>query len=136
MLKFRKEFWKLKKKFANEKEPRHKPIDYTNFFYKQCMAVTDHEKSKMFKQLLKVRIKVHATKSSAIAEHAKNTGNEIEGVLDANGNIEKLGFGVTITEFNKIWKIREKHSFELHKCATNSLKSYLRILKLFLSSHI
>ena len=136
MLKFRKDFWKLKKKFANEKEPRHKTIDYTNIFCKQCMAVTDHEKSKMFKQLLKIRIKVHATESSAIAEHAENTGNEAKGVLNANGNIKKLGFGVTITEFNKIWKTQEKHPFEPHKRCYKLLKQLPKNFKAFLSSHI
>ena len=62
-------FWNATKKFTFENEPRQETADYPKLFYKECMAITDYEKSEIFKQLLKNAMKNNRTESSLIAEH-------------------------------------------------------------------
>ena len=40
------------KEITIKKEPKQKKTECTILFYKDCMAVTDKEKSEIFKQLL------------------------------------------------------------------------------------
>ena len=70
-----KSFWKAIKELTNKNEPKQKTSEYPKLFYRDCVAVTDKEKSEMFKQLLKDTMKYHETDSSTISELCDNIEN-------------------------------------------------------------
>ena len=68
-------FWKAIKELTIKNEPKQKRAEYPKLFYKDCVAVTDMEKSEMFKHLLKDTMKNHKTDSSIISELFENIEN-------------------------------------------------------------
>ena len=68
------------------------------------MAVTDKEKSEMFKQLLKDTMKNHETDSSTTSELCDYIENETEAIINTNEHTEQLGIVVTAKEFDEILK--------------------------------
>ena len=54
-------FSKAIKELTNKNEPKQIEAEYPKIFYKNCVAITDKEKSEMFKQLLKDTMKNHET---------------------------------------------------------------------------
>ena len=96
-------FWKAMKELTNKNEPKQKPAEYPKVFYKDCVAVTDKEKSEMFQQLQKNTIKNYETelKISEICDHFEN-GTEAKN--NTNEHTEQLGIVVTTKHFDKILK--------------------------------
>ena len=104
----RKGFWKALKELTNKNDPKQKTADYPKFFHKDCVAVTDKEKSEMFKQLLNDAMKNHEPDSSTISELCDNNENETEAIINTNVHTEQLGVVVTTREFDEIWKETRK----------------------------
>ena len=97
-------FWKTKKELTNDDDPKQKTEEYPNPIYKDkdCMAVTDKEKSEMFKQLLKETMKNHETESSIISEICDNVENKTKAIINTNVDFEQLDILVTTKEFDEI----------------------------------
>ena len=68
------------------------------------MAVTDKERSEMFKQLLKDTMKNHETELSLISEFCDNFENETKAMINTNVDFKQLAVVVTTKEFNEILK--------------------------------
>ena len=101
-------FWKAIKELTNKNEPKQKTAEYPKLFYKDCVAVTDKDKSEMFKQLLKDTMKNYETDSSIISELCDNIENETEAIINTNEHTEQLGIVVTTKEFDEILKETRK----------------------------
>ena len=95
-------FWEAIKELTNKNEPKQKTAEYPKLFYKDCVAVTDKEKSEMFKQLLKDTMKNHETDSLIISELCDNIENETEAIINTNEHAEQLVIVVTTKEFDEI----------------------------------
>ena len=92
------------------------------------MAVTDKEKSEMFKQLLKDTMKNHETDSSTISELCDNIENETEATINTNEHTEQLGIVVTTKEFDEILKETSKTCPEQDKiCYKNRMLKPLHV---------
>ena len=89
-------------KLTNRNEPKQKTAEYSKLFYKHCVAVTDKEKSEMFKQVLKDTMKNHETDLSTFSELCDNIENETEAIINTNEHTEQLGIVVTTKEFDEI----------------------------------
>ena len=101
-------FWKAIKELTNKNEPERKTAEYPNLTYKDCEAVTEKEKSEMFKQLLKDTMKNHETDSSLISELCDNIENETEAIINTNEHTEHRGIVVKTKEFDQILKETRK----------------------------
>ena len=77
-------FWKALKELTNKTEPKQKTAEYQKPFYKDCMPVTDNEKSEIFKQLLKETMKNYETESSIISKLCDIFENETEATNNTN----------------------------------------------------
>ena len=86
-------FWKAIKELTNRNKPK-KTAEYPKIFYKDCVAVTDKEKSEMFKQLLKDTKKLHEKDSPTISELCDKIENETEAIINTNEHTEQLGIVV------------------------------------------
>ena len=102
-------FWKAIKELTNKNEPKQKTAEYPKLFYKDCVVVTDKEKSEMFKkQLLKDTMKNHETDSSIISELCDNIENATEAIINRNEHTEQLGIVVTTKDLDEILKETRK----------------------------
>ena len=72
------------------------------------MAVTDKEKSEMFKQLLKDTVKNHETESSIIFEFCDKFEKQTKAMINTNVDFEQLAVEVTAKEFDEILKETRK----------------------------
>ena len=88
-------FWKAIKELTNKNEPKQKIAEYQKLLDKDCVAVTDKEKSEMFKQLLKDTMKNHETDISTISELCDKIEIETEAIINTNEHTEQLGIMVT-----------------------------------------
>ena len=114
----------------NKNEPKQKTAKYPKLFYKNCVAVTDKEKSEVFKQLLKDKMKNHETDSLIISELCDNIENETEAIINTNEHTEQLGIVVTPKELDETLRDEtKKHTLGQTKSAKKSLKNYPRMLK-------
>ena len=128
-------FWKATKEITNKKDPKQKTAEYPNLIYKGIMAVTDKEKSEMFKQLLKDTMKNHETESSIISEICDNVENETKAIINTNVDFELLAIAVTTKEFDEILKESRKTClgpdkifYKLFKELPNNVKALACIL--------
>ena len=117
------------KKLTNEREPKQKTAEYPNLIYKDCMAVTDKEKSEMFKQLLKDTMKNHETESSIISEFCDNVENETKAKINTNVDFEQLAIVVTTKEFDEILKESRKTCLGPDKICYKLLKELPKNVK-------
>ena len=101
-------FWKAIKELTVENEHKQKTAEYPNLIYKNFMAVTDKEKSEMFKQLLKDTMKNHETEPSIISEFCDNVEKEIKAIINTNLDFELLAIVVKTKEFDEILKMSRK----------------------------
>ena len=97
-------FWKAIKELTIKKEPKQKTAEHPNLFYKIGMAVTEKEKSEIFKQLVKDTMKNHETESSINSEFCDNVENEKKAIINTNVDSEQLVFVVTTKESDEILK--------------------------------
>ena len=72
-------FWEAIKKLTNKHEPKQKTAKYPKLFYK---AVTEEEKSEIFKHLLKDTMRNHEAESSIISEPCDNIENETKAKIN------------------------------------------------------
>ena len=84
-----------------------KTCDYPDLTYKESKAVTDHEKSELFKQLLKDTMKDHTTVPTEIAEHEK-IEKETKAILSTNVDTEELCIVIKTKEFDEILRVSRK----------------------------
>ena len=95
-------FWRAIKELTNDHESKQKTGDYPNLNYKESQAVTDQEKSELFKQLLKDTMKDHTPVSSGIAKHCEKIENQTKAVLGRVVDTEQLCVVITTKEFDEI----------------------------------
>ena len=97
-----KRFWRAIKELTNDHESKQKTGDYPNLNYKESQAVTDQEKSELFKQLLKDTMKDHTPISSGIAEHCEKIENQTKVILGTVVDTKQLCVVITTKEFDEI----------------------------------
>ena len=101
-------FWRAIKELTNDHESKQKTGDYPNLNHKESQAVTDQEKSELFKQLLKDTMKDHTTVSSGIAEHCEKIENQTKAILGTVVDTEQLCVVITKKEFDEILRESRK----------------------------
>ena len=115
-------FWKAIKKVTNKIDPKQKSVEYTKLLKKNCEALKDKKKNKMFKQRPKDTMKNHETESSVISELCDNIENETKAIIKTNENIEQLGIVVITKQFDEILKELRKTCLGPDKNCYNFLK--------------
>ena len=68
------------------------------------MAHKDKEKSELFRQLLKEKMKNRETESSIISDLCDNIENENKAIIKTNEDIDQLGIVVRTNDFVEILK--------------------------------
>ena len=101
-------FWRAIKELTNDHESKQKTCDYPDLTYKESKAVTDHEKSELFKQLLKDTMKDHTTVPTEIAEHHEKIEKETKAFLSTNVDTEQLCIVIKTKEFDEILRVSRK----------------------------
>ena len=101
-------FWRAIKELTNDHESKQKTCDYPDLIYKESKAVTDHEKSELFKQLLKDTMKDHTTVSTEIAEHYEKIEKETKAFLSTNVDTQELCIVIKTKEFDEILGVSRK----------------------------
>ena len=122
-------FWRAIKELTNDDESKQKTGDYPNLNYKESQAVTDQEKSELFKQLLKDTMKDHTPVSSGIAEHCGKTENQTKAILGTVVDTEQLFVVITTKEFDKILRDSRKSCPGPDKICYKLLRELLRNVK-------
>ena len=101
-------FCRAVKELKNDHESKQKTGDYPNLNYKESQAVTDQDKSELFKQLLKDTMKVHTPVSSGIAEHCERIENQTKAILGTVVDTDQLCVVITTKEFDDILRESRK----------------------------
>ena len=94
-------FWRAIKELTNDHESKQKTGDYPNLNYKESQAVTDQDKSELFKQLLKDTMKEYKPVLSGIAEHCKRIENQTKAILGTVVDNDQLCVVITTKEFDE-----------------------------------
>ena len=122
-------FWRAIKELTNDHESKQKTGDYPDLTYKESKSVTGHEKSELFKQLLKDTMKDHTTVPTEIAEHCEKIEKETKAFLSTNVDTEELCIMITTKEFDEILRVSRKSCPGTDKISYKVLSELPRSIK-------
>ena len=123
------DFWSAIKELTNDHESKQKTGDYPDLTYNESKAVTDHEKSELFKQLLEETKKDHTTVPAEIVKHCEEIKKKTKAFLSTMFDTEELCIVIKTKEIDEILRVSRKSCLGPDKISYKVLSELPRSVK-------